>query len=187
MQPSSAVVQMPSAQLQLSSTARFSATEFAARASSVCSAQPSPTGCSPSQRQLNCCQLRPSSTLWRGSFQPSSQREPTYFAQAGLVQPGATQLRCCSPPASSAPAQQPRSTRLNGSSTEVSSTLRLCLVQPSSQLEPAQFAQLSLVQHGAAQLSGCSTAISSAPTQLSGAVQSNRVHNSSQLSLLRSA
>ena len=131
MQPSSAVVQMPSAQLQLSSTARFSATEFAARASSVCSAQPSPTGCSPSQRQLNCCQLRPSSTLWRGSFQPSSQREPTYFAQPGLVQPGATQLRCCSPPASSAPAQQPRSTQLNGSSTEVGSTLRLSSVVPS--------------------------------------------------------
>ena len=115
-----------------------------------------------------------------------SASQPILLSEAGLVQPGATQLRCCSPPASSAPAQQPRSTQLNGSSTEVSSTLRLCSVQPSSQLEPAQFAQLSLVQHGAAQLSGCSTAVSSAPTQLSGAVQSNRVHNSSQLSLLRS-
>ena len=54
-------------------------------------------------------------------------------------------------------------------------------------IEPAQFAQVNLVQIGAAQVNGSSTVVSSAPAQLSGAVQSNRARNARQLSLLNPA
>jgi hypothetical protein len=84
--------------------ARFSPTEFAARASFVCSAQPSPTWCSPAQRLFRCCQLSSSSAQRRGSVQPRSQLELAQFAQLNLVQPRAAQVSGSSIAVSSAPA-----------------------------------------------------------------------------------